>query len=63
MLEKPEIYIGLDMYGQGTLQAYQWLIEDVDDEITMESLHNLINCVYKDGVKDGIELCRLLDTK
>ena len=30
MIKKPEVYIGLDMYGQRTLQAYQWLIEDVD---------------------------------
>lgn len=62
MLSKPDFSLGLEKYGQRTEQEYQWLIEDWTDEMDMEMLHSLILCVYKDGVKDGIELCRQLDT-
>ncbi len=62
MLNKPEICVGLAVYGQRTIQEYQWFIEDIENEMVKENLHALIDCVYKDGVKDGIELCRLLDT-
>ncbi len=61
MLKKPEICIGLESYGQRTKQEYEWLTEDWDSEMNLESLHNLMMCVYKDGVKDGIELYRQLD--
>lgn len=63
MIAKPEICIGIDNYGQRTQQEYQWLIEDWDSKADLEALHSLMMCVYKDGVTDGIELCRQLDTK
>ena len=62
MLEKPEICIGLESYGQRTQQEYQWLTEDWGRQAELDTLHNLLMCVYKDGVKDGIALCRQLDT-
>ena len=63
MIAKPEICIGLDTYGKRTQQEYKWLVEDWNNAVDLESLHNLLMCVYKDGVKDGIELCRQLDTE
>ncbi|WP_425756637.1 hypothetical protein ACPW7J_03615 [Ihubacter sp. rT4E-8] len=62
MLDKPEICVGLEVYGHRTIQEYQWLLEDIDNEMVRENLQALINCVYKDGVKDGIKLYRQLDT-
>lgn len=63
MIAKPEICIGLESYGQRTQQEYQWLTEDWESVVDFENLHNLMMCVYKDGVKDGMELYRLLDTE
>jgi len=63
MLEKPELYVSADRYGMRTQSEYEWVVEKMECEADFEALHNLIMCVYKDGVKDGIELCRRLDTE
>lgn len=62
MIEKPELFVYIAPYGQYTENAYQHLAEKMG-ELDLEALNQLVAYAYKDGVKDGIQFCKELDTK
>ena len=62
MIEKPEIFVCMTSYGEDTEYTYQRLAEKIG-ELEIEILNHLVTCVYKDGVKDGIQFYEELDTR
>lgn len=60
MICKPDIFIKAGPYGGVIKNEYQWLAEKLAP-IDLESLNNLMNFVYKEGIKDGIEFYRELE--
>lgn len=62
MIGKPEMLTFVEEYGYQTECEYNWLIKKLD-ELDIETLNNLIACVYKEGIRDGIQLYIKLDTK
>lgn len=61
MIEKPEIFAKANAYGAITKYEYEWFSESLD-EMDLEMLNQLIELVYKEGMKDGISLYKLLET-
>lgn len=61
MIEKPEIFAKANTYGTITKYEYEWFSESLD-EMGLEMLNQLIELVYKEGMKDGISLYKLLET-
>lgn len=62
MISKPEMLSFVEEYGYQTECEYDWLVKKLD-EIDTETLNNLVACVYKEGVRDGVLLYLKLDTK
>lgn len=61
MIDKPEIFAKADTYGTMTKYEYEWFSESLE-EMDLEMLNQLIELVYKEGMKDGISLYKLLET-
>ena len=62
MLNKPELIECVASYGQRTIYEYESMLERLEGT-EIEDLNILLECVYKDGVKDGIALYIRLDTE
>lgn len=62
MLEKPELFENVCNYGQRTIYEYESFLEGLE-RMKIEDLKILLECVYKDGVKDGIEFYKELNTE
>ncbi len=61
MISKPEIIENICEYGGRVKYEYETLVERLD-RLDIEILDTIINCVYKEGVKDGLLLHAELDT-
>lgn len=62
MLKKPELIENAGNYGRQTIYEYENLIDGLE-MMKREDLKALLQCVYKDGVKDGITFCMKLETE
>ena len=61
MIRKPDIFIKAPPYGDMTESEYEWLAGKLAP-IDLETLNNLVKFVYREGIKDGIEFYRELET-
>ena len=61
MISKPEIFENISEYGGRVKYEYDNLTNRLD-RLDIEILDMIINCVYKEGVRDGFLLHAELDT-
>ena len=61
MINKPELFENINDYGGSVIYEYENLAESLD-KMQIEILNTIINCVYKEGLKDGFLLHTELDT-
>ena len=61
MISKPEIFENIHDYSGRVKYEYDNLTNRLD-RLDIEILDTIINCVYKEGVKDGFLLHAELDT-
>lgn len=61
MISKPEIFENIYDYSGRVKYEYDNLTNRLD-RLDIEILDMIINCVYKEGVKDGLLLHTELDT-
>lgn len=61
MITKPEIYEDIKDYGRRIKFEYENLVMQLD-EVETEALNTIIDCAYKEGLKDGIIICSQLET-
>lgn len=61
MISKPEIFENIQDYSDRVKYEYDNLTNRLD-RLDIEILDMIINCVYKEGVKDGLLLHTELDT-
>ena len=61
MISKPEIFENIQDYSDRVKYEYDNLTKRLD-RLDIEILDMIINCVYKEGVKDGLLLHTELDT-
>ena len=61
MISKPEIFENIQDYSDRVKYEYDNLTNRLD-RLDIEILDMIINCVYKEGVRDGFLLHAELDT-